>query len=384
MSRNMKLRRFLAPDARSALEQIRRELGPDAVVVTSRKAPGGVEFMAGRYDELEGGRQETAAQETSVSERQTEDGGLVWRELARLRALLANQLAGFAWSAEKRRHPVRVHVLQKMLAAGFSPRLARHLAAGLPRRYSAEQADAWMRQVLIRNLRTATAEDMPGMRPGVWALVGPTGHGKTTTLAKLAARAALRHGPEKVALVSVDAYRIGAQAQLEAYARMMGVDFLGLDDAGRLGEALAGLKAKTCVMVDSAGFAPGDERFSMQMAALGQAGAACLLTLAASAQGSLAERFMQGTPSFAGAIITKLDEGGLCGAVLDCLMRHRLELSCLSTGQRVPEDLHAANAGYVIDRALRARDSGAFAMREEDWAAYAGLEAEQDAWKRSA
>jgi flagellar biosynthesis protein FlhF len=121
----MKLRRFPAPDARTALAQIRRELGPDAVVVASRKTAAGVEFMAGRYDELE----DSPSLASEVKAQANESGSLIWRELARLRALLQNQLAGFAWSTEKRRHPVRVHVLQKMLAAGFSPRLARHLAA---------------------------------------------------------------------------------------------------------------------------------------------------------------------------------------------------------------------------------------------------------------
>lgn len=365
----MKLRRFLAPDARTGLERIRRELGPDAVVVSSRKTAAGVEFMAGRHDGLE------EPGEAGADGR--DDGGrLIWRELSRLRALLQNQLAGFAWSMEKRRHPVRVQVLQKMLAAGFSPKLARQLAAGLPKQHSAAQADAWMRQVLIRNLRAAAPADMPGLKPGVWALAGPTGHGKTTTLAKLAATAALRHGPQSVALVSADAYRIGAQQQLQAYAGMMGVDFVGLEGIDRLGEALANLRDKACVMVDSAGFAPDDERFAAQLAALRQAGAACLLTLSASTQGGLAERLIARHRGWKGVILTKLDEGGACGAVLDCLMRYRLELACLATGQRVPEDIHAAHASYLVDRALRAREADGFAMREEDWAAYAGMEAE--------
>lgn len=377
----MKLRRFLAPDARTALEHIRRELGPDAVVVTSRKTADGVEFMAGRYGELEAPTAEPAGRASA-----TENSGAIWRELARLRALLQNQLAGFAWSAEKRRHPSRVHVLQKMLGAGFSPKLARQLAAGLPKNYAAEQADAWLRQVLIRNLRVLAPADMPGLKPGRWALVGPTGHGKTTTLAKLAARAAMQHGQERVVLVSVDGYRIGAQQQLAAYAEMMGVDFIGLAGADDLAEALAGVDDASCVLIDSAGFAPADERFVAQLAALDQAGAACLLTLAASVQGSLAEDIIRRDTGhvLSGAIVTKLDEGGLCGAVLDCLMRYRLALACLSTGQRVPEDLHPAHASYIVDRALRARETSNFAMQEEDWAVYAGMQAEVEAEQETA
>lgn len=377
----MKLRKFLAPDARLALALIRRELGSDAVVVTSRKTEGGVEFMAGRYDEMEDSAIDIAGKDAG-----NENGNAIWRELARLRAMLQNQLAGFAWSAERRRHPVRVHVLQKILAAGFSPKLARHLAAGLPKHYSNEQADAWLRQVLIRNLRVFSPADMPGFKPGIWALVGLTGHGKTTTLAKLAAMAAMRHGADRVALISADAYRVGAQQQLEAYARMMGVSFLGLDEASELPQALEGLKKnKTCVLIDSAGFAPNDARFSAQLAALAQAGAACLLTLSASTQGSLAEDAIRRSAAHAlsGVIVTKLDEGGLSGAVLDCLMRYRLALACLSTGQRVPEDLHAAHASYVVDRTLRACESGSFAMQAEDWAVYAGMEAEQDSLRRA-
>lgn len=380
----MKLRRFLAPDARSGLEQIRRELGPDAVVVTTRKTAQGVEFMAGRYDELEDASGDAAAKDSG-----NENSSAIWRELTRLRTLLQNQLAGFAWSAEKRRHPVRVHVMQKILAAGFSPRLARHLAAGLPKSYSAEQADTWLRQVLIRNLHVFAPSEMPGIKPGTWALIGPTGHGKTTTLAKLAAKAALQHGQDKVALISVDAYRIGAQQQLEAYARMMGVNFMGLDDVSELPVVLADIKNdKTCVLIDSAGFAPNDERFTLQLAALRQADAVCLLTLSASTQGSLVEEMIRRYSPHAlnGVIVTKLDEGGLCGPVLDCLMRYRLALACLSTGQRVPEDLHAAHASYIVDRALRAETS-AFAMQEEDWAVYAGMqagmEAEQETMRRS-
>lgn len=370
----MKLRRFLAPDARSALERIRKELGPEAVVVTSRKTPDGVEFMAGHYGDLE--------EIPSVATGNDSGSNAVWRELTRLRSLLQNQLAGFAWSAEKRRHPVRVHAMQRILAAGFSPKLARHLAAALPKSYSPEQADAWLRLVMIRNLRVHEPADLPGIRPGVWALVGPTGHGKTTTLAKLAANAALRHGQDSVALVSMDGYRIGAQQQLETYARMMGVTFAAVDDADELPQILEEIRRdKACVLIDSAGFATQDERFGNQLSVLKEANAACLLTLSASTQGSLAESIIQRIPiqNLEGIILTKLDEGGLCGPLLDCLMRYRLSLCCLATGQRVPEDLHAAQAGYLVDRALRARDAGGFAMKEEDWAIYSGLEASIDA-----
>lgn len=376
----MKLRKFLARDARSGLELIRKELGPDAVVVTSRKTPDGVEFMAGRYDELDDVSQNQKAAITAGDE-----GGAIKRELVKLRALMQNQLAGFAWSADKRRHPVRVHVMQKMLAAGFSPKLSRVLAARLPRQFSDSQADAWLRQVLIRNLSTQEKSSMPGIRPGVWALVGPTGHGKTTTLAKLAAETVLRHGRASVALVSIDTYRIGAQQQLGAYAEMMGVDSVMAKDASELPRILASFADRPCVLIDTAGFAHDDDRLHKQLEILMAVGASCVLTLAASTQGALASRIVQryGAMPLSGVALTKLDEGGQWAPVLDCVMRAKLPVACLASGQRVPEDLHAANAAYLVDRALRAAGEGEFAMRVEDWPLVAGSAAEAEALKEA-
>lgn len=380
----MKLRKFLARDARSGLEQIRKELGPDAVVVTSRKTTEGVEFVAGRYGEM-GGELDDVAQRQPASATAVEEGGAIKRELVKLRALLQNQLAGFAWGMEKRRHPVRVHVMQKLLSAGFSPRLSRTLAARLPVNFSIAQADAWLRQVLIRNMAAMEKPAMPGMKPGVWALVGPTGHGKTTTLAKLAAQAVMRHGYDNVALVSIDTYRIGAQQQLGAYAEMMGVDCVMADEASGLPRILASLVGKTCVLIDSAGFAHDDVRLQKQMEILTAVGASCVLTLAASTQGALASRIVQryGAMPLAGVALTKLDEGGQWAPVLDCVMRAKLPVACLASGQRVPEDLHAANAAYLIDRALRAAGEGEFAMRAEDWPLVAGSAAEAEALKEA-
>lgn len=376
----MKLRKFLARDARSGLELIRKELGPDAVVVTSRKTPDGVEFMAGRYDELDDVSQNQKAAITAGDE-----GGAIRRELVKLRALMQNQLAGFAWSADKRRHPVRVHVMQKMLAAGFSPKLSRVLAARLPRQFSDSQADAWLRQVLIRNLVVTEKPFMPGIKPGVWALVGPTGHGKTTTLAKLAAETVLRHGRASVALVSIDTYRIGAQQQLGAYAEMMGVDSVMAKDASELPRILASFADRPCVLIDTAGFAHDDDRLHKQLEILTAVGASCVLTLAASTQGALASRIVQryGAMPLSGVALTKLDEGGQWAPVLDCVMRAKLPVACLASGQRVPEDLHAANAAYLVDRALRAAGEGEFAMRVEDWPLVAGSAAEAEALKEA-
>jgi flagellar biosynthesis protein FlhF len=379
----MKLRKFLARDARSGLEKIRQELGADAVVVTSRKTPEGVEFVAGRYDELP---DRPGEQGPFASPAALEDSGVIRRELVKLRALMQNQLAGLAWGMDKRRHPARVHVMQKMMAAGFSPKLSRVLASRLPRQFSDAQADGWLRQVLIRNLATRDKQAMPGVQPGAWALVGPTGHGKTTTLAKLAALAALQHGGEKVALVSIDTYRIGAQQQLSAYAEMMGLDCILLRDAQELSHTLASLADKRCVLIDAAGFGHADHRLSRQLEILAQAQVSCVLTLAASTQGTLSSQIFQRYAALplAGVALTKLDEGGQWAPVLDCTMRAKLPVVCVASGQRVPEDVHAAQSAYLVDRALRTSGQGEFSMRTEDWPLLAGVEAEADALREAA
>ena len=364
----MPLRKFFARDARSALGQIRRELGDDAVVVTTRKRNDGVEMLAGRYVDislptLE--RQTAAATPSEASRAETGVSQPVWHELSRLRHLLQNQLAGLAWSLEKRRHPVRVHVMQRLLAAGFGARLSRHVAASLPGRYTQSQADAWLRQVMIRNLVAYSPAMLPEVAGGAWALVGPTGQGKTTSLAKLTARAVLAHGANKVVLVSTDTYRLGAVQQLEAYARLMGVDLIRLESVEGIAEVLRALTDKHCVLIDSAGFSPNDARFAAQIAAFKQSGVKCLLTVSGSTQGGLMEHLIAKSAPH-GVILTKLDEGGQFGAVLDSLMRHRIAVAALATGQRVPEDLHCANVPYLIDRAFRSHEHEAFVLREDD------------------
>lgn len=373
----MPLHKFVAPDTRTGLAMIRQQLGADAVVVTTRKVAGGVEMMAGRYAELDGGLEKAKTETAHSHEAASSSSHAVWRELGRLRGLLQNQLAGLAWSLEKRRHPVRVHVMQKMLAAGFSAQLARHVAASLPGAYTASQADTWLRAILIRNLQTFDAAKLPDMVGGIWTLVGPTGHGKTTTIAKLAARAALKHGASKIALVSADNYRVGAQQQLETYARLMGTEFVALTDVTQLSAALDGLKDKFCVLIDSAGFAPQDKRFTDQLAVFRQNHVHCLLTVSAASQGNLVERLIQiSQPE--GVVLSKLDEGGVFGAALDCMMRYRIPLAALASGQRVPEDFHQANSTYLVDRVLRMRDQGAFELRDDDWVVQLGVDAEQD------
>ncbi|WP_266171331.1 flagellar biosynthesis protein FlhF [Dyella subtropica] len=274
-------------------------------------------------------------------------------ELGSLRELLESQLSSLAWNDMERRHPLRGRVLRDMTRLGIEPDVARRLADGLPEQLSADQARYLPLGVLSRSLSISAHDAAFG---GVTALVGPTGVGKTTTIAKLAARAVLRHGAGQVALVSTDNYRIGAAAQLEHYGRLLGVRVFPAHDADSLREVLQVLRGRRTVLVDSAGASGNDARLQQQMALLREAGElrTCLV-LAANAQAmSLDEAVRAYRPLEPQAcIVTKLDEAPSLGGVLSVLIRHGLSLDYTTDGQRVPEDIAAADARTLVCRAAQ-------------------------------
>jgi flagellar biosynthesis protein FlhF len=290
-------------------------------------------------------------------------------ELKGIKHLIKSQLASLSWSLDKRRHPRRVEMVQTLLSAGFSPALARSLAARLPRGLDSQGMNKWMRAVLIRNLSAWNRPDRLWERGGTWALVGPTGSGKTTTLAKLAARAVDALGADQVALVTLDAYRIGAYEQTRSYADLLGVELVRVTVPEALLPAMNGIAHKKFVLLDTPGLSPRDERIADFRKHLDASGARQVLVLAAGMQGPLVETMLTvyGGPHLAACILTKLDEGGLTGPAIDGLIRHRLPVACLTSGQRVPEDLYPAHTQVLIDRALRARQPEIFRMHEEDW-----------------
>ncbi|MGK2953227.1 MAG: flagellar biosynthesis protein FlhF [Thiobacillus sp.] len=367
----MSVQVFVATDAREGLARIRRELGDDAVVLSTRPHPKGVEILASAYGDLA---------VPAVSEApDTAGSSRILAELSRLRGLVQNQLAGFAWGATRRRDPARVAVMQTLFAAGFGSTLARTLAARLPRGLDTDAAQRWLRQVLIRNLPVQGREADLLARGGRFALVGSTGSGKTTTVAKLAARAVDAHGAAQVALVAADAYRIGAATQLTVYADLLGVSLHVAEDLSKLTRLLPHLAAKKLVLIDTAGFAPSDPR-TRDVQALDALGVRRLAVISAGQQSAAIEQAMTRFGDGAVAcILTKLDEAPQPGAALDSLIRHRLPLAYISGGQRVPEDLHAPNAAYLIDRALKGGQLATpYALEAEDLPLFAGVEAERE------
>ena len=275
-------------------------------------------------------------------------------ELSSLREMLEMQLSSLAWNDMERRQPMHARVLRELTRLGIDADVARALAEELPPQMTPEQARYLPLGMLSRGL--AVSGRGRSEEGGVTALVGPTGVGKTTTLAKLAARAVVRHGASQVALVSTDHYRIGAAAQLEHYGRLLGVRVYPAYDADSLRQVLQLLKGCHTVLVDTAGLAGNDPRLAEQLDALRDAGElrACLV-LAANAQAqSLDDAVRAYLPIKPhAAILTKLDEAPSLGGALSVLIRHRLALDYTTDGQRVPEDIAAADARLLVCRAAQ-------------------------------
>lgn len=284
-------------------------------------------------------------------------------ELRAMRGLMETQLAELSWNAGAQRQPHKATVLRELLGAGFSATLARYLVEKMPAAKDAAEAMRWVKTVLARNLSTIGNDDALLANGGVFALVGPTGVGKTTTTAKLAARCVMRHGPDKLALITTDAYRIGGHEQLRIYGKILGVMVHSVKDEADLRIALKELRNKHTVLIDTIGMSQRDHMVAEQVAMLSSSGADVkrLLCLNSTSTGETLNevvRAYQGS-GLHGAIMTKMDEAASIGGVLDVLVRQKLNLHYISNGQRVPEDLHLADRALLVDRAFRSRANAA-------------------------
>ncbi|WP_036111230.1 MULTISPECIES: flagellar biosynthesis protein FlhF [Luteibacter] len=423
----MKIKRFVAPDMRQAMRQVRDEQGPDAVILSTRRLDDGIEIIAALdYDEAlvrEAGfgvdlpprereeapirarrdndfaaridqakaataaavervtrgapapaapqvanpnapqRQSSAALAASVADvvraatvapnhNANSDAAVngVRAEINSLREMLEVQLSTLAWNQMDRDQPLRARVLREMTRLGIDGDVARALCAELPPGMTAEQARYLPLGILSRNIRTSGRNaDTAGS--AVTALVGTTGVGKTTTIAKLAARAVLRHGASNVALISADQYRIGAGAQLEHYGRLLGVRVYNAHDAQSLRNVLLQLRGKHTVLIDTAGLAGNDPKLQQQFDTLrAMTEVRVCLVLAANAQAQAIDNAIRAYAPLAPqtAILTKLDEAPLIGGALSAVIRHGLPLDYSTDGQRVPEDIASADARKLV------------------------------------
>ncbi|MBK5000715.1 flagellar biosynthesis protein FlhF [Pseudomonas sp. S31] len=407
----MQVKRFFAADMRQAMKLVRDELGSDAAIIGNRRIAGGVELtaaldyklsalaprvpnaeleeelrktqsriasaqaeLASREGEAPGNRQLFAGQSLTAAEPLIEPHvdeptpaaaapapavdprmfDAMRSELSGLRELLEVQLGSLAWGQLQGSQPQQANLWRRLLRIGLSGPIARQLL-DLTQEIE-EPRQAW--RMLLAHL--ARMIEVPEVEPieegGVIAMVGPAGMGKTTTLAKLAARYVLKYGPTNVALVSMDSFRIGAQEQLKTLGRILNVPVTYVDPGESLAQALEPLLRKRVVLIDTAGLQASDPALRMQLETLAGRGIAAknYLVLATTSQKQVltAAYHSYKRCGLAGCILTKLDETASLGEVLSLAISHELPVAYLTDGPRIPDDLHLPRKHQLVSRAV--------------------------------
>ena len=318
----------------------------------------------GRHDLL--GR--AAPPRLADSETRHDDGQLqaLRGELQSVRSLIDERFGMLAFMERLQRDPRQAALSQTLFDTGLSPALVRKLVQSLPA--DAPDALAWAADVLQRNLHTDEAEAPLEDHEGVLALIGPTGVGKTTSTAKLAAAFATRHGAANLGLITLDAYRVAAHEQLRTYGRILGVPVHTAHDRASLEDLLELLSAKKLVLIDTAGMAQRDARTRELLEMLQHPAIKKLLVINAAAQGETVEDVMvaYGVTRCHGVVVSKLDEAVKLGPALDALIRHRAKVVGVANGQRVPEDWHRLTAQALVQRALRGGGNAAWKLDAGD------------------
>ena len=453
----MKIKRFFANDMRTALTQVKDELGPDAVIMSNKKVSGGVEIVAAYEDEQEtqqfskshdyddenvtissrgiaaaksqnssmqsGGFGQPAAkspktraeknnaqladtlsellarqknaktnqtgkqsfsslqnQDVSGPKTLAEQESLAGRfsansaaaqnpvkasadpalaelqqEVANIRKLLQSQLAGLMTEKDERNEPIKAMIVKLLIKGGFAENFAQALANELPSAKTLRQSWKDLENILVRNMLIGNNEIL--RQGGAVTLVGPTGVGKTTTIAKLAAHFSMKYGADQVALVTTDNYRIGAYEQLQTYGRIMGCAVKSLSNMNDMQNVLYQLRNKRLVLIDTAGMGQRDQRLSQQLDELINSCNVHIhnyLVLPATGQRRvLQDAYEQFSRiELSGAVLTKLDESLCIGDALSVCMQNQLPISYVTNGQRVPEDLAVANAQQLVQMVL--------------------------------
>ena len=281
-------------------------------------------------------------------------------EMRSMKGLIEERFGALAFMEKLQRRPAEARLTQHLLDCGFSPALIRKMAEGL----TAEVGDetAWATQVLERNLRANAADSAIEEQGGVFALIGATGVGKTTTTAKIAAAFAARHGAANLGLVTLDAYRVGAHEQLRAYGRILGVPVHTAHDRASLEDLLELLGAKKMVLIDTAGMAQRDTRTRELLKMLSHRRVQRVLVVSAASQGETIEDVIVAyrAATCAGIVLSKIDEAVKLGPALDAAIRHKLKIVGIANGQRVPEDWHRLSASALVQRAMRGGGSSAW------------------------
>lgn len=275
-------------------------------------------------------------------------------EMSSIKQLLEHQVSNLMWQDVNRRQPVKAMLTSKLKEMGLSVKVAEHLTHFIGE--DTKHTDVWPKMLALLTEQLDTTDNEIIKRGGVYALVGPTGVGKTTTIAKLAARYAQMYGADKVGLITTDSFRIGALEQLATYAKILGCPLKQAKDVEELSEAIYQLRNKKLVLIDTAGMSQRDIKLTERLNYLltrSRVNIKNYLVLSATSQMSVLQESVQHfkTIPLSGCIFTKIDESLSLGELMSVAIHNRLPIGYLTNGQRVPEDIRVANSGKIVQKA---------------------------------
>lgn len=410
----MKIKRFVDTDMRQVLRRVREDQGADALILSNRRTEDGIEVIAAvDYDEAlmrqalgspSSSQSQSVEAKTSVVEENTikqraskrgkkgkkddvevvssdlqatnTDPGVresafesLHTEITDMRGMLETQLSSLVWRDSARQSPMQAQILRNLTKIGIGPDVANIIVNRLEP--ISDARELWRAPLLMLAKTIPLLDDRLLRDGGVAALVGPTGVGKTTTIAKMAAQYAIQFGTSNIALISADAHRIGAHEHLSTFANILGIKVYPAEDVTALEELLVQLSDKKLVLIDTEGTSQRDIDLTARLAAYGknEDRVHFYLTLAATCQEAGLDEILRvfNRLPLKAAVITKIDEAAQLGCVLGALIRHDLPAAFLSDGQRVPDDLHQAAKKrlWLINQAVECMRSSAIKIDED-------------------
>jgi flagellar biosynthesis protein FlhF len=411
----VKIKRYLDKDMRHVLRRVREDQGPDAVILSNRRVDDGIEVIAAiDYDEalvrhalgqapdadtqMNGDALVEIAEDDVLSTapdvevistklapvpvaRLDESASVtsgnstladMQSDLSSMRDLLETQLSGLVWKDGSRRFPMRAQVLRNMARLGLAPDVANILVDRLEP--MTEIKNLWSTPLSALAQLLPVVDNTLLQDGGTIALIGPTGVGKTTTIAKIAAQFAMNYWADDIALVSADSYRIGAKEHLAAFANIIGAKVYSASSFDELSDTLDRLKSKKLVLIDTEGRSQRDRDLAGQLAAYGRNAdrVRFYLTLSAATQEAALEETVRefSKVPLEGCVVTKIDEAAQLGCVMSTLIRNNLPAAFFSDGQRIPDDLHnaASKKLWLVNQAIDCLESSQVRVDERTMA----------------
>lgn len=373
----MDMKRFHEKNMHTALQKIREELGDNAVIISSSQNSTGVEVVAATdYEAVENSDVTPNIEfyeKSSIANMQVAsksladrhnidiepvvheiDTSAIQKEISQLRAIIESQTELISWNKLIDQNTVARRLLQKLSISGFGFNLSKLLLGTVK---SVNDFDSAWSQIEVRlKDKLSMTQECVIEAGGIVALVGPTGVGKTTTIAKIAAQYAMQHGNSDIAIISTDHFRIGAHDQISIYGSILNVPVVTANDESELHKALKIVKNKKLVLIDTAGLSQRDARVQEVMQALSKLSKDLITYLVVSANSQLCvqkeiiNNFR--SDNINGVVVSKTDEASQIGGVLTALIEQSLPLAYETTGQRVPEDIVRPNQDEILTKAL--------------------------------